>query len=185
MTIAVLFARSDSHYKALPDCDVWDIKRDARKWMGGCPVIAHPPCRAWGALAHMAKPRKDEKALAFFSVEQVRKFGGVLEHPLASKLWQAAKLPPVGRRDRYGGITIIVDQFWFGHVAHKWTRLYVCGADGEMPTMQIKFGAAPKTITGVKGHPGRRCTDAEREHTPPEFAAWLVSLAKLCKGYNA
>jgi hypothetical protein len=51
MTVAVLFARSDSHYKALPGVDVWDSERDARKWLGGSPVVAHPPCRAWGALA--------------------------------------------------------------------------------------------------------------------------------------
>lgn len=48
--IAVLFARQDSIYKTLPGCDVWDIERDARKWPGGCPVVAHPPCRAWGRL---------------------------------------------------------------------------------------------------------------------------------------
>ena len=182
MNVAVLFARADSIYKTLPNCDVWDKVRDARRWAGGSPVVAHPPCRAWGALAHMAKPRKDEKSLAFFSVSQVQKFGGVLEHPLASKLWAVAKLPAVGRRDRHGGITIIVDQFWFGHVAHKWTRLYICGADGDMPPMPIRFGAAPKTITGIKGQPGHRCTDAEREHTPPDFALWLVELAKRCKG---
>ena len=40
MTIAVLFARADSVYKTLPDCDVWDIDRDARRWPGGGPVVA-------------------------------------------------------------------------------------------------------------------------------------------------
>ena len=44
--VAVLFARADSIYKTLPGCDVYDIKRDARTWPGGCPVVAHPPCRA-------------------------------------------------------------------------------------------------------------------------------------------
>jgi len=74
--VAVLFARRDSIYKTMPDCDVWDIERDARKWPGGCPVVAHPPCRAWGQLSHMANPRPDEKELAIFAVDQVRKFGG-------------------------------------------------------------------------------------------------------------
>ncbi len=32
MTVAILFARADSHYKALAGCDVWDAERDARKW---------------------------------------------------------------------------------------------------------------------------------------------------------
>lgn len=34
MTVAVLFARADSHYKALPDCDVYDMERDARTYDG-------------------------------------------------------------------------------------------------------------------------------------------------------
>ncbi len=39
-TVAVLFARADSHYKALPGSDVWDAERDALRWPGGCPVVA-------------------------------------------------------------------------------------------------------------------------------------------------
>lgn len=50
--VAVLFARADSHYKAIDGCDVWDIERDARKWPGGAPVVAHPPCRAWGKASY-------------------------------------------------------------------------------------------------------------------------------------
>lgn len=76
-TGAVLFARSDSHYKALFGTDVWDIERDARKWPGGAPVVAHPPCRAWGRLRQFAKPRKGERLLATWSVRQVRQWGGL------------------------------------------------------------------------------------------------------------
>ena len=59
--IAVLFARNDSRYKQLEGYDVYDIDRDARNYNGTNPVIAHPPCRAWGRLSHMANPRPDEK----------------------------------------------------------------------------------------------------------------------------
>lgn len=185
MMVAVLFARADSNYKELPDCDVWDVERDALRYPGGYPVVAHPPCRAWGALAHMSNPRPGEKDLAFFAVEQVRKFGGVLEHPLASKLWKAAKLPEIGRYDKHGGLTLIIDQWWWGHPAHKWTRLYICGANGDMPAMPIRFGFAAKTITGINGQPGRRCTQPEREHTPMALAKWLITVAAKCKGHNA
>lgn len=74
----MLFARKDSIYKSMPECDVWDIERDARNWPGGCPAIAHPPCRAWGELSHMANPRPDEKDLAIFAVEKIREWGGFL-----------------------------------------------------------------------------------------------------------
>ena len=42
--IAILFARKDSVYKAMPGLDVYDFERDALTWPGGAPLIAHPPC---------------------------------------------------------------------------------------------------------------------------------------------
>jgi len=41
VTVAVLFAREDSHYKTLPQCDVYDMARDARTYDGPHPVAAH------------------------------------------------------------------------------------------------------------------------------------------------
>lgn len=90
--VAALFVRADSIYKTMPGVDAWDIERDARKWPGGCPVVAHPPCRAWGRLRQFAKPRPDEKDLAPWAVEKVRRWGGVLEHPANSSLWIACGL---------------------------------------------------------------------------------------------
>lgn len=64
MTVAALYVRRDSPYKALPDVECYDVDRDARSYAGPWPVVAHPPCRAWGRLRHMAKPRVDERDLA-------------------------------------------------------------------------------------------------------------------------
>lgn len=191
--VAVLFARRDSNYKAFPWCDVWDIERDARKWPGGCPVVAHPPCRAWGQLRKLANPRPDEKELAVFAVDQVRKFGGVLEHPKNSTLWPDQGLPEPGEVDAFGGWTLPIDQHWWGHRAEKATRLYVVGCGrGDIPEMPIVLGQAPC----VCGCPGRRrdgsrlhkgdagwrpeITKAEREHTPVDLCRWLVDLASRC-----
>ena len=66
--IAVLFARQDSRYKQLHGFDVYDIDRDARTYNKNYPVIAHPPCRAWGRLSHMANPRHDEKDLSLIHI---------------------------------------------------------------------------------------------------------------------
>lgn len=189
MTVAVLFARADSVYKALPGCDVYDIDRDARNWQGGYPVVAHPPCRAWGRLRHMANPRADEKDLAFFAVERIRKFGGVLEHPKKSTLWPAAGLPPVGQRDKFGGWTLPINQNWFGHKAEKGTYLYIVGCEpSDIPEMPMVLGRAEYVVSSgstnhiQKGGQGWRpsISHAEREHTPPELALWLVSLARRC-----
>lgn len=192
--VAVLFARSDSVYKQDSSLDVYDIERDARNWPGGCPVVAHPPCRAWGRLRKFAKPRPDEKSLALFAVDKVRRFGGVLEHPEGSTLWQAKNLPGPGFRDEFGGWTLPIFQQWFGHRAEKATLLYIVGIEpAQIPTIPFCLGTASHVIAQhrtlkdgsrmKKGNPSWRpeVSKAEREHTPPALAAWLVQLASMCK----
>ena len=167
--VSVLFARSDSCYNELV-ADVWDIKRDARNYSGSNAVICHPPCRGWGRLRHLAKPRPDEKALALFALEQVRRCGGVLEHPLGSSLWHEANLPKPGFFDAWGGWTLLVDQGWFGHKAPKPTYLYICGVTStQVPELPVKLQRAEGRTM--------RLTPAERELTPVEFARFLLAIA--------
>jgi hypothetical protein len=150
--IAVLFARQDSRYKELDGYDVYDIDRDARKFDEDYPVIAHPPCRAWGRLSHMANPRPDEKDLAWFALRMVRKNGGVLEHPKGSKLWKEAVLPMPGEfPDEFGGFTILIDQYHFGHVARKWTHLYIVGIEPkDLPEIPIRGGSLGRPFVGLQ-----------------------------------
>lgn len=183
--IAVLFARKDSIYKTLPDCDVWDIDRDALKWTGGCPVVAHPPCRAWGRLRAFAKPREGERDLALWAVEQVRKWGGVLEHPTSSLLWLEAGLPKPGERDAFGGWTQTISQWWFGHRADKPTLLYIVGCEpGGVPPIPFKLGEATHVIQSRKREGHRpHVSKAEREHTPLSLAQWLREVALRASGH--
>ncbi len=185
MTVAVLFARADSHYKALPGTDVYDIERDARQWPGGAPVVAHPPCRAWGRFRQFAKPRHDERDLAPWAVDRVRENGGVLEHPARSSLWAHVGLPMPGEfPDAFGGWTLEVEQFHWGHLAEKRTWLYVvgCARDG-IPPIPFRAGTPTHVVA-----PSRRLGSAHlpcvshkrREETPPAFAAWLLDLAGRC-----
>lgn len=192
--IAVLYARKDSIYKKLPGCDVWDEVRDARKWPGGTPVIAHPPCRAWGRLRHFARPAPHEKDLALHAVAMVRQWGGVLEHPKGSTLWKAAALPHGTARDEYGGWTLSLHQHWFGHRAEKATFLYVVGcAPCDAPPLPPPRGK-PECVIRLdkrradgthirKGDPDWKpqLSAAEREATPPAFASWLCELARRTK----
>lgn len=183
--IAVLFARSDSVYKTLPGCDVWDAERDALRWPGGNPVVAHPPCRAWASLRHHAKPRHGEKDYALWAIKQVRAYGGVLEHPLLSTLWKVAGLPEPGERDEFGGWTLIVDQNWWGHRARKRTRLYIVGCDAvDLPVMPMRLGEATHTVGLWSGRNKETCRPSiakrEFESTPVEFAEWLCDLARKC-----
>lgn len=186
--MAVLFARADSHYKTLPGVDVYDMERDARTYDGPHPVVAHPPCRAWGRLRSFANPRPDERNLARLAVALVREFGGVLEHPAGSTLWEAQRLPkPGGTEDDFGGWTTGVHQWDFGHRAQKPTWLYVVGCrPADIPALpELKLGEASHVIQSRKRHDYRpHVTKPEREHTPPELAAWLVELASRCKPAN-
>jgi hypothetical protein len=183
--ISALYVRKDSIYKTL-GVDCWDADRDARNWPGGNPVIAHPPCRAWGQLSHMAKPRADEKDVALRAVTEVRRYGGILEHPATSKLWAAAGLPKPGKVDNFGGYTICVNQSWFGHKALKKTFLYIVGCPHwHLPPIPIKFDAIEYTISSkIKKKSGRRVkrevTKIEREETPPDLARWLIAVAEKC-----
>ena len=186
--VSVLFARADSVYKSLPGVDVWDADRDALTWPGGTPVVAHPPCRAWGSFAHLAKPRTGERDLALWAICQVRTCGGVLEHPKGSRLWAECGLPNPGEApDEYGGWSLGVTQHWWGHLAEKGTKLYVCGCSPtQVPPIQLHLGDAARYIARPRywpeGDPRRKpeCTHAQREHTPPDFALWLVDLARRC-----
>lgn len=188
-TVAVLFVRRDSVYKTLPGCDCYDEDRDARMWPGGCPVVAHPPCRTWGALRHLVPKRPEEHALGPFGVEQVRRWGGVPEHPARSALWSECSMARPGKgRDAQGGWTMDVDQHWWGHDAQKRTWLYICGCDPRhIPEWSIRideaiFGMHGPTWNGPIRKPEMKKGD--RDKTPPAFAAWLVALARRCAGHN-
>lgn len=183
--VAVLFARSDSVYKTLPDCEVYDMERDARTYDGPWPVVAHPPCRSWGSLRNHAKPRADERNLARLAVALVREFGGVLEHPYRTTLWDAQRLPAVGERDQFGGFTLVIDQHWWGHRAQKRTKLYIVGIDpSDVPEMPIRLGEATHTVGLWSGRNKSTCRPSiakhEYESTPEALAEWLLELAVRC-----
>ncbi|SOE49081.1 hypothetical protein [Orrella dioscoreae] len=184
-TVAVLFARQDSIYKTLPDCDVYDIDRDARTFPGGMPVVAHPPCRLWAKLRQFAKAADPvaERQLAVDAVGHVRQLGGVLEHPAESTLWAHMGLPLPGRSpDAFGGWTAQIRQCDWGHKAEKLTWLYIVGVHpDDLPGMPPR-GEPTGVIKPQRGVPRTLpiVTKAEREHTPPDLARWLVELARRC-----
>ena len=167
--VAALFVRSDTPYAFL-GADCYDIQRDALSWPGGCPGVFHPPCRAWGQLRGLAKPREGERELAIWAMDRVRQNGGVLEHPYASGLWRASGCGSFGVRDRFGGVLLPVFQAWWGHRALKKSCFYVVGPVPEVPYSQTVHASA--TVENM----GR----AERERTPFALAQWLVDVARAC-----
>jgi hypothetical protein len=184
MMPAVLYARRTSVYKSLR-ADVYDEDRDARTYHRSAPVVAHPPCTLWCRLRGLARRPESEKALAFHALSVVRRTGGVLEHPAHSQFWKAADLPRSGAgKDEFGGWTLPVDQRWWGHRAQKPTWLYIVGVEpSDLPTIPFVLGKSNvwcvDNAKNLRAHAfietmGR----AEREATPPQFATWLLEVAR-------
>lgn len=137
--IAALFVQTNGCYFGLPGVDPWDQERDALRYEGDGPVIAHPPCQLWGSLAYVNyarwggdhnKPWNDGGKFAF-AIETVRRCGGVLEHPAQTRAWIAYGLTP----PRGSGWQLCLDGGWvcevwqsaYGHRANKATWLYYFG----------------------------------------------------------
>lgn len=184
-TVAALCVRRDSIYKSIPNIDAWDIDRDAYQWPGGCPVVAHPPCAQWSMMRGFAKQHDRSKQLAPYCVDLVRRYGGVVDHPWGSLLWPYMQLPePFQKKDKFGGWTLQVDQFAFGHKARKRTLLYIVGCGPALlPPIPKRNGrpeylccAPMRTRTRVKV-----CSPVEREATPEAFAHFLVAIALATK----
>ena len=181
---AVLCAMRDSLYKAMPGCDVYDAARDARTFAGGVPVVAHPPCAQWGGLRAFAKGDEAERQLGPWCVGQVRRWGGVLEHPAYSTLWRHEAMPlPGAGADAWGGWTMPIEQRAFGHPAQKKTWLYIVGMrPAALPDFPLSFELPAGTIATSRG---RRLIPevpkSWRHRTPEPLARWLVSIAERCQ----
>ncbi len=198
--VAALFVETNGVYFGLPNVDPWDKARDARTYAGPHPVVAHPPCKRWGRYWGGA-PRKphqyqlgaDEGCFAA-ALAAVRQFGGVLEHPEASKAWHRFNLNPPPRdggwvaADFLGGWTCCVYQGHYGHMAGKATWLYACGVDlpalrwGQCeqrihPIALAKHGYAKARRIGMMAMVGGKFKEQIRDRTPIEFRDLLLGMA--------
>jgi hypothetical protein len=170
-------------YARLPGVDAWGIDRDARRYAGPDPIIAHPDCATWGKLASFATTARRFRDCAPRAVDQVRQFGGVLEHPAGSTLWSTKGLPlPGAPPDAWGGWTLEVDQVRWKHPARKSTWLYLVGIQPEdLPPIPPDRGPTHVIQTRKRiGAPGRLpdLRKSQRHLTPPNLAAWLVEVAR-------
>jgi hypothetical protein len=104
-TVAALYVEPKGCYVGVPGVDPWDEARDARKYAGPHPVVAHPPCQRWGRFWHGSTRKPHQYELGAdggcfeAALAAVRKWGGVIEHPAHSKAWDKFGLlkPKPGR----------------------------------------------------------------------------------------
>lgn len=201
VTIAALYVQRGGSYYGLPDVDPWDEERDARRYDGPWPVVAHPPCERWGRYwsgGPSAKIRRnlgDDGGCFAAAIASVRRWGGVLEHPEASHAWRTHGLfqPPYHGgwvvADDVGGWTCCVAQGHYGHEAQKMTWLYARGV--ELPS--LRWGRARGRSRLEAGYHSaeerRRATRSpvgcishrDRAKTPIEFRDLLIAMARSAR----
>ena len=205
MKIAALFVRTDGHYFGDPEIDPWDEMRDARKYAGPHPVIAHPPCQRWGkmwmgspsvvAKTGVRKVKGDDDGCFKSALAAVRKWGGVIEHPWGSHAWPHFGLNVPDRKggwivaDFEGGWTCCVEQGRYGHYARKPTLLYAVGCElpdldwgiGEarIPQWAIeKYGEKRAKRIGELSFKGGGTDSKSRIDTPKDFQKILIDMAQ-------
>lgn len=177
----VLFAQADSTYKEL-DCDVYDIERNALSCKSKKACIYHPPCRTWGRLRSFANVHPGEHLLAVWSILRIWRYGGVLEHPAGSKLWNIMSLAKPGQGlDNRGGYSISIDQSWFGHPCKKNTWLYIKGCTiSEIPAFPLRFDLIQYCISSNSKKTGlKEVSKKWREKTPVELANYLIRITEI------
>jgi hypothetical protein len=216
--IAALYVEPGGVYWDRPDVEPWGCRkcpdepgavelpeRDARLYEGPWPVVAHPPCARWGRYwsggpnpnQKQRRQLGDDGGCFAAALAAVRRRGGVLEHPEASKAWAHFGLIPP---PHYGGWypagdwrgwTCCVEQGHYGHRARKktWLLAYgvttlpqlIWGPSKADPTLRIDEGFHSTDERRRKQHktgPCSRMTPRERLRTPPAFAEVLLGIAR-------
>ena len=199
--IAALYVQTVGVYYGLPDVDPWDEARDARKYAGPWPVVAHPPCARWGRYwfggpsVKVRRKRGDDGGCFEAAVRSVQEFGGILEHPEASSAWgafQIARPPRSGGWVSAGlyapGWTCCVEQGHYGHRARKATWLYTVGPKPgallwgpSSASVRLDDGfhsTAERRRARRNEGPKERLSAVERLSTPTPFRDLLLNIAR-------
>jgi hypothetical protein len=195
--IAALYIDRRGPYWNRPDVDAWDIERDARRYAGPHPVVAHPPCQLWVNFAALNfkryggehnRPGNDGGCFRS-ALLAVRTWGGVLEHPASSNAWAEFGLTrPAGlgwTKTTMTGWTEWTCEVWqsaYGHPARKRTWLLYASRNWRNAPPDLDWSRLPGThqvgwFDRIKPSLSKR----EAIKTPPAFAELLLDLARLSR----
>lgn len=194
MTVAALFVDPDGPYPSMPGVDDWDVSRDARRYWGPHPVVAHPPCQLWTNFASLNfkryggehnRPGNDGGCFAS-ALHSVGRWGGVLEHPAFSRAFIHHGIQEPRSHGWQGAGIGWVCEVWqsaYGHKARKRTWLLYIGYPRPFEldwrrdpgTHQCGWFDRNKPTLGKK----------EASRTPLAFARVLVDLARHARAVRA
>ncbi len=200
--VSALFVVGDGPYSKVKGVNVWCEKKDARKYNGPYPVVAHPPCQRWGrywsggASAHGKFKKGDDNGCFKSALKSVLKFGGLIEHPEASHAFHHFGLPIPDWSggwtlpDKNGGSSCCVAQGHYGHAARKMTWLYavwtdllelIWGPTEPRSRLDLGFHSKEERARAVKTGICQRLSHRQRILTPEPFRDLLISIARSVK----
>lgn len=190
--IAALFVEKFGIYSTLMGLELWDTQRDARRYPGPHPVVAHPPCQLWVNFAALNfkryggehnRPGNDGGCFAS-ALNSVLTWGGLLEHPAGSNAWKAFNLiAPSKGAEWLRGPGYWVTEVWqsaYGHKARKRTWLLYSGKREPLPMNWNRLAGSHQVgwFDRIKPTLSKR----EASATPLEFAEALIELAEWSLG---
>ena len=188
--IAALFVQTNGRYFGMPDVDPWDVKRDARLYSDDYAIVAHPPCQLWVNLAAVNWKRYQRERPAWYlgghdygcfasALRNVRRCGGVIEHPASSHAWLTYDLerPSLGWTCTRGNEWVCeVWQSAHGHKARKRTWLFYVGARRPFDLNWARIDGTHQIGNFLPHKPV--LTGHAASATPPAFADCLITLAR-------
>jgi len=189
--VAALFVQAEGCYSGSDIFDAWPESRDARRYSGSLPVIAHPPCQLWGSMAFVNyarwggehnRPGNDGGCFAS-AIEHVSRCGGVVEHPAKTRAWAAHGLEKpkgIGWSSSGQGWVCEVWQSAYGHRCNKATWLYYVGNSRPFELIWDRpVGSHQIGFQDQRGKAANKPTVGRREAnaTPPSFRNELIRLA--------
>lgn len=203
--IAALFVQTGGAYWNLPGVDPWDEQRDARRYAGPHPVVAHPPCSRFCRLAYLVEARwghrvGDDGGCFSSALASVRSWGGVLEHPAESLAWRMYGLLEPSRAGGWSRSLLRpsewvcqVAQSAYGHRARKLTWLLYVGANPppELDWSQPEGDAVVGHMTyrgdgtAFTTNGKQRLWKREASATPAAFRDVLLALAERSQAATA
>lgn len=210
--VAALYVEPKGCYVGVPSVDPWDEARDARKYAGPHPVVAHPPCQRWGRFWHGStrKPHQyklgDDGGCFDAAYNAINRWGGVIEHPADSHAWAHMGLP---KPPREGGWIQVPSRMWnslmftccvyqghYGHPSGKPTWILTSRilredlpelkwgkTEQRLPEWMVeRYGYEKARRIGVVAMVGGKNKTAIRNATPEPFRDLLLSIAR--KAHN-
>lgn len=154
---------------------------------------------SWIKQTGERKRKGDDGGCFKSALFDVRRWGGVLEHPKGSHAWEhfnLAKPPRAGgwiKADDFGGWTCCVEQGMYGHYCPKPTWLYAVGVNPrpELRWGETKIGPEHFPAKALEKYGWEYCKKAgpmafrgggtdstARIATPPEFRDLLIAMAR-------